>query len=261
MGTSLLIPLEAPVFGVENFNRAPFFDGIPWFNLPMLLAVISMVLIIPFWLIMARKNALVPSKGQFLGEATYSFIRDGVARDQIGHDFRKYLPYLLALFSFLLVNNIWGVFPAFVFPTTSHIGWAYGMALMTWLLYNAVGIRKHGIGGYLRRSVLPAGVPWPLWFLVIPIEFASNIIIRPVTLALRLFANMFAGHLLLLVFVVGGEYLLLHTDPIINRFAGGFSLIFSLAIFGLEIFVEAFQAYIFVILTAQYVGTALADEH
>lgn len=261
MGTSLLIPLEAPTFGAQNFDKSPFFSSIPWFNEPMLLAIISMFLIIPFWLIMARKNALVPSRSQYIGEFTYSFIRDGVARDQIGHDFRKYLPYLLGLFSFLMVNNIWGVFPVFVFPTTSLAGWTYGMALMSWVLFNGVGIRKHGFFGYLRQSTLPSGVPWPLWFLVIPIEFASNIIIRPVTLALRLFANMFAGHLLLLVFVIGGEYLLLESHGIVNNVAGGLSLIFSLAIFALELFVEAFQAYIFVILSAQYVGAALSEEH
>ncbi|HEY9292084.1 MAG TPA: F0F1 ATP synthase subunit A [Microlunatus sp.] len=263
MGTPLLVPMEgfeAP--GAQSFERPPIFDGAPsWFNLPMLMAIISMILIIGFWLIMSNKRSLVPTKGQFVGEFTYSFVRDGIARDQIGHDFKKFVPFLVALFSFILVNNIWGIFPIFVFPTFSHVGWAYGLALMSWVLYNFVGIRKHGFGGYLRRSVLPAGVPVAMWFIVIPIEFVSNIILRPITLSLRLFANMFAGHLLVLIFVLGGQYLLFESDAVINKVAGGVSLIFSMAIFALEIFVEAFQAYIFTLLTAQYVGTALADEH
>jgi F-type H+-transporting ATPase subunit a len=167
----------------------------------------------------------------------------------------------LAVFSFVLVNNLWGVFPLTLFPTAAHVGWAYGLALVSWVIYNGVGIMRHGPLGYLKRSVLPAGVPPALWIIVIPIEFASNILIRPVTLALRLFANMFAGHLLVLVFVLGGEYLLLHSDPIVNKVAGGFSLLFSLAILALEIFVEAFQAYIFTVLSAQYIGSALAEEH
>jgi F-type H+-transporting ATPase subunit a len=262
MSTPLLVPLEgfeSP--GVHNFDLPPIIDGLSWTTRPFLLALISVILIAVFWITMSRKTALVPSKGQFLGESAYSFIRDGVARDQIGHDFRKFLPYLLALFSFILVNNLWGVFPFTLFPTASHVGWAYGMALMSWVIYNSVGIMRHGPWGYLKRSVLPPGVPWPLWIIVIPIEFASNIIIRPITLSLLLFANMFAGHLLVLVFVLGGEYLLLHSDSIINNVAGGLSLLFSLAILALEIFVEAFQAYIFTVLSAQYIGSALAEEH
>ena len=96
-----------------------------------------------------------------------------------------------------------------------------------------------------------------MWSLIIPLEFFSNIIVRPITLALRLFANMFAGHLLVLVFVLGGEYLLLRepsrsstTSPVAAR------LIFSMAIFGLEMFVQCLQAFIFTVLTAQYISSA-----
>ena len=263
MATPLVVPLEGYTPpGVESFNKPPIFDGAPgWFNLPMLLAIISVIVIIIFWQVMSSKRALVPSKGQFVGEYTYNFVRDGIARDQIGHDFKTYVPLLVALFSFLLVNNIWEVFPTFIFPTVSHVGWAYGLAILSWVVYNGAGIRKHGFVGYLRRSVLPAGVPVAMWPIVIPLEFLSNIILRPITLSLRLFGNMFAGHLLILIFVVGGEYLLIESDPIMNKVAGGVALIFSLVIFALELFVAAFQAYIFTLLTGQYIGTSLADEH
>jgi F-type H+-transporting ATPase subunit a len=96
--------------------------------------------------------------------------------------------------------------------------------------------------------------------LIIPLEFLSNFIVRPITLALRLFANMFAGHLVVLVFVVGGT-LLLESGQLFYMAAGGVSLLFSFAIFGLEIFVGVLQAYIFTVLTAQYVSSALAEEH
>ena len=85
------------------------------------------------------------------------------------------------------------------------------------MIYNGVGIAKHGFFGYLKHTTLPSGVPGFMWPLIIPLEFVSNIIVRPVTLSLRLFANMFAGHLLVLVFVLGGEYLLLHAESIINK--------------------------------------------
>jgi F-type H+-transporting ATPase subunit a len=100
-----------------------------------------------------------------------------------------------------------------------------------------------------------------MWWLIIPLEFFSNIIVRPITLALRLFANMFAGHLLVLVFVLGGEYLLLESEGIVNNIAGGVSLAFSMAIFALEVFVQCLQAFIFTVLTAVYLASSLAEEH
>ena len=260
----LLIPLEgevAPTFGVEDFDVPKLFENVPWFDKYMLQALVAVIVILAFWLIMSSKNKLVPTKSQHLGEAAYNFVRNGIARDMIGHDFRKYLPLLIALFSFVLVNNLFGVFPLTLLPTTAHVGWAYGLAGLVWIVYNGVGIAKHGPLRYLKNTVLPAGVPWFMWPLIVPLEFMSNIIIRPMTLSLRLFANMFAGHLLVLVFVVGGEYLVLHSEPLINKFAGVFAWIFSMAIFALEIFVQALQAFIFTVLTAQYISSAAAEEH
>jgi F-type H+-transporting ATPase subunit a len=262
-----LIPMEgfeAPSARSFDLAGEPIFPGVPgleWFTKFMLQAIVAVVIVLAFWLIMARKNAMVPSKSQFLGETAYNFVRNSIARDMIGHEYHKYLPFLIAIFSFLLVNNLWGVFPLTLMPTAGHVSWAYGLAALVWLLYNGVGIAKHGPLGYLKHTVLPAGVPWYMWPLIIPLEFASNIIVRPATLALRLFANMFAGHLLVLVFVLGGDYLLLHSEPIINKVAGGASLIFSMAIFGLEVFVQALQAFIFTVLVAVYISSAAAEEH
>lgn len=262
-----LVPMEgfeAP--GPQSFDTAaqPVFPGVPgleWFTKFMLQAVVSVVVILAFWLIMSRKKAMVPGKGQFIGETAYNFVRNSIARDTIGHDYRKYLPFLIALFSFVLVNNLWGVFPLTLMPTAGHVSWAYGLAALVWVTYNAVGIAKHGPMGYLKHTVLPSGVPWYMWPVIIPLEFVSNIIVRPVTLSLRLFANMFAGHLLVLVFVLGGEYLLIESEPIINKIAGGASLIFSMAIFSLEVFVQSLQAFIFTVLTAVYISSAAAEEH
>ncbi|MCW2810637.1 MAG: atpB [Friedmanniella sp.] len=257
-----LVPMEGFTSpGVNSFDVPPFFESVPWFNKYMLQGIVSVILIMAFWLVMARKRALVPTKGQFIGEAAYGFVRNTIARDMIGHDYKKYVPLLIALFSFVLVNNLWGVFPLTLLPTASHAGWAYGLAGLVWIIYNVVGIAKHGFGGYLKHTVLPPGVPKFMWPVIIPLEFFSNIIVRPVTLSLRLFANMLAGHLLVLLFVLGGEYLLLHSEPIVNKVAGVFSLLFSLVIFGLEIFVQSLQAYIFTVLTAQYISSAAAEEH
>lgn len=266
--TPFLIPLEGGEGGfespgVDSFNYPPYFDTpvLAWFNQPMLQAIISVLLIAGFWIWMANKNKMVPTRSQHIGEQAYYFLRNSIGRDIIGHDYRKFLPLLIALFSFVLVNNLWGIFPLFLLPTASHVGWAYGLALVVWVVYNGAGIAKHGVVGYIKMTVLPPGVPWPLWFVVIPIEFLSNILVRPITLSLRLFANMFAGHLLVLVFVLGGEYLLFEADGFVNNAAGVVSLLFSMAIFALEILVQCLQAYIFTVLTAQYISSSVSEEH
>ena len=217
-----LTPLETGGFeapGVSSFDFPPPFPAVPWLDKYMIQAIASVILISIFWIVMARKNKLVPTKGQFVGEYAYFFVRNTIARDMLGHDYKRYLPLLMALFSFILVNNLWGVFPLTLLPTTAHVGWCYGLAGLVWIIYNGAGMIRHGPAGYLRRTTLPSGVPWYMWWLIIPLEFISNIIVRPITLSLRLFANMFAGHLLVLVFVMGGEYLLLRVRA--DRQQGG----------------------------------------
>ena len=130
--------------GVEDFQfNGGFIPGVDWFNKPLVQAIIAAVLVLVLWLIVARNLKIVPSKGQFLAEQLYDMVRNGIARDILGQDFRKYLPYLLALFCFLLVNNWFGIFALFMFPTFSNIGYAWAFAIMSWLIYNGAGIAKH----------------------------------------------------------------------------------------------------------------------
>ena len=248
--------------GPEDFQLPPIIPGVDWFTKPVLVAGLSVVLIVWFFYGASRKSAIVPSKLQFAGELGYNFVRNSIARDAIGsQDYMKFVPYLCGLFFFILLNNVAASIPLVQFPTFSHIGWAYSAAILSWVIYNGVGIRKHGLLGYLKLQTMPAGVPVWLMPLMIPIEFISNIVVRPISLSLRLFANMFAGHILLLVFVLGGEYLLLHSGSIALSGVGVLTLLMGLAIAGLELFVQCIQAYIFVVLSAQYIGSALADEH
>lgn len=248
--------------GVQDFQfDGGFIPGVDWVNKPLVQAIIGAILVIVLWLVVARRLKIVPSKSQFLAEQFYDLVRNGIARDILGHDFRRYLPYLLALFSFLLINNWFGIFAPFMFPTFSNIGYAYAFAIMSWVIYNGAGIAKHGLGGYLKNSLIPAGVPLWLTPIIIPIEFLSNFVVRPVTLALRLFANLFAGHLVVLVFVVGGAYLITNGQTLLDNVAGGVAFAFSFAIFALEILIGALQAYVFTVLTASYVQSATAEDH
>ena len=140
-------------------------------------------------------------------------------------------------------------------------GFVYAIAAMSWLLYNGVGIAKHGFIGYFKHQSVPAGVGGPILILLIPLEFASNILVRPVTLSLRLFANMFAGHLLLMLFSLGGAYLIVESGNIWYAPVGVLSYLMGLMVSTLELLVMFLQAYVFTLLTAMYIGGALSEEH
>jgi F-type H+-transporting ATPase subunit a len=249
---------EAP--GVDAFDLPPI-GGIEGLTKPVLQLVISAVLIYVLFRLSVRRVQLVPSKGQFLGESFHGIVRNTIARDMIGPEFLKYVPFLTALFAFVLVNNIFGIIPLFQFPTFSHPGMPYVLAGLVWVIFTVVGIRHHGFGGYLKISTWPPDVPWWVRIVLTPIEFLSNIILRPVTLSLRLFGNMFAGHLLLVLFILGGEYMLFTADSVVLKVLSPFAFLMGIVFTFFEAFVQVVQAYIFVMLTASYIGTVLADEH
>ena len=228
---------------------------------PMLQLVLAAVLVFAFFYAAAKQRSMVPGKLQFIGESAYGFVRNSIARDIIGsHDFIRYVPYLVALFFFILLNNFFGSIPFIQFPTFSRAGMVYGLAALSWIIYNVAGIRRHGFLGYLKLQTVPAGISGAMLILLVPLEFLSNIVVRPVTLALRLFANMLAGHLLILLFALGGEYLLLHGAGLIKP-VGILAWLLFIAISFLELLVQFLQAYVFVLLNAMYISGALAEEH
>ena len=228
---------------------------------PMIQLVLAAVLVFWFFYAAAKKQSMVPGKLQYVGEVGYGFTRNSIGRDIIGsHDFMRFVPYLFALFFFILLNNFFGSIPFIQFPTFSRSGMVYGLAALSWIIYNAVGIQKHGFGGYLKLQSVPSGIKGPMLLLLVPLEFMSNILVRPVTLALRLFANMLAGHLLLILFALGGEYLLLHGATLVKP-VGILAWLLFIAISFLELLIQFLQAYVFVLLNAMYISGALADEH
>lgn len=229
---------------------------------PMVLVVLSGVLIVGLLYAMAKPAAVVPGRMQFAGEMVYGFVRNGIARDNIGSaEFMRFVPYLFSIFLFVLVNNFYGLIPFLQFPSMSHIGYPLAIAILSWIVYNGAGIKKKGFVGYLKHETVPAGMKGPILLLLVPLEFLSNILLRPITLTLRLFATMFAGHLLLILFSLGGEYLLLHSDNSLALPAGLISGLLAIAISFLEILIMFLQAYVFTLLSSMYIGEALADQH
>jgi F-type H+-transporting ATPase subunit a len=248
--------------GPSIFDLPPVFEiGTVGVTKPMLLLVLSALAIFAFFYAAAKNRAMVPGKLQYAGEVSYGFVRNNLGRDIIGgHDFQRFMPYLAALFFFVLLNNLFASIPLIQFPTFSRAGMAYALAGISWLVYNGVGIQKHGLLGYLKLQCVPSGVSKVMWPLLIPLEFFSNIVVRPITLALRLFANMFAGHILLVLFSTGGLYLLQH-EGVIGAIAGPLAWVLAIAVAFLEILVQFLQAYVFALLNAMYISGALADEH
>ncbi|MGA9715577.1 MAG: F0F1 ATP synthase subunit A, partial [Aeromicrobium sp.] len=252
-----------PSPGPADFNLPAIFSvGGLDVTKPMLLVVLSGFLIIGLFYSMAKPAQVVPGRMQFAGEMVYGFVRDGIARENIGSkDHMRFVPYLFSIFLFVLINNFYGLIPFLQFPSMSHIGYPLAIAVLSWLVYNGAGIKKKGFLGYLKHETVPAGMSGPILLLLVPLEFLSNILLRPITLTLRLFATMFAGHLLLILFSLGGEFLLLHSENALRYPAGIISALLAVAISFLEILIMFLQAYVFTLLSAMYVGEALADEH
>jgi F-type H+-transporting ATPase subunit a len=248
--------------GPSSFDLPPVFSvGGVDVTKPMLLLVVAAVLVFWFFYAASRQRAMVPGKLQYAGETMYASVRNGLGRDIIGsRDFMPFVPYLVTLFFFLLVNNWFGSLPFIQFPTFSRASMAYALAGLSWVIYNYVGVRRHGFLGYLKLQTVPGGVSGPILALIIPLEFFSNLLVRPITLALRLFANMFAGHILALLFATGGEYLLIHGATLIKP-VGILAWLLAIAIAFLELLVQFLQAYVFTLLNAMYISGALAEEH
>lgn len=229
---------------------------------PILQLILGAVLVFVFFRMASAKRAMVPGKLQYVGELGYGFVRNQLGRDIIGSkDFMRFVPFLFTMFFFVLVNNVFATIPFLEFPTFSRAGMVYGLVLISWLTYIIAGVKaKGGVLAYLKHQTVPPGVPPVMLGLLVPLEFLSNILVRPLTLALRLFANMLAGHLLLILFALGGEYLLVHGAALIKP-VGILAWVMFIAIAFLEVLVQFLQAYVFALLNALYISGAIAEEH
>ncbi|NIH82094.1 F0F1 ATP synthase subunit A [Amycolatopsis viridis] len=245
--------------GAGDFELPSIFLGV---TKPMILIVLSVVIIAAFFLLATRKLKVVPGKGQFVAEYVYDFARNGIAREQIGSkDFKPFIPLVLTLFSFVLVNNVFGIIPIFQFPTFAHIGFPLALSLfVVYPVYHYVGFKRHGFVGYLKHATVPPGAPALIYLLLTPIEFLQKFVLNPLTLAVRVFAAMFAGHLILLVFTVAGEFLLLHAGGVFKPISV-VSWAFAILMTFVEALIQVIQAYVFAVLSANYIGAALAEDH
>jgi F-type H+-transporting ATPase subunit a len=205
---------------------------------------LAIILVTLFMVLGMRKQALVPGRWQSMAEMSYEFVGN-LLRDTVGSEGRRYFPFIFTLFMFILFGNMLGMVP-YSFTFTSHIIVTFAMAIVVFIGVTILGFVKHGL--HFLTFFVPPGVSVVLWPLMIPIEFISYLS-RPISLSVRLFANLTAGHTMLKVFagfvvslgIVGG----------VLPFA------FVVALTGLELLIAFLQAYVFTILTCFYINDAL----
>ena len=235
------------------------FEGTPFaINKTTIIYVLAVVITLVFFFAAGRRAQLVPQGVQNLAESSVEFIREGVIMQTIGPDGLRYLPFLLTMFFFIFFINIFEIVPLVQFPGNARIAVPFILAILVWFIYNIVGIAKQGFFGYLKSQTVPPGVPKALLPLMVPIEFVSNILVRPFSLAVRLFANMLAGHLILVTFAVLTAALFAKSITVIIL---PFPFLLLVGLTGFELLVAFLQAFIFTILTAVYIGLSIHPEH
>jgi F-type H+-transporting ATPase subunit a len=227
-------------------------------RITLILWVATLAMLI-FMVMAVRKPSIVPGKLQFVGESGYSLVRDGIARDVVGPRGLPFAPFLASLFFFILANNIMAIIPFAQISPMSKFAFPLVLALICWVLYIWIGIREQGAGKYFKDILFLPGVPKPMYILVTPIEILQNFIVRPFTLAVRLFANMFAGHMLLVVFSLGAVYLL--NVGGLSYVFGGVSVLMAIVMTFFELLVIFLQAYVFTVLMGTYLNGSIEAEH
>jgi F-type H+-transporting ATPase subunit a len=233
-----LVPVLGPIGRAVGFSQS---------NAHMLLAVGLISLLFLYGM---RHRAVVPGRLQSAAELLYEFV-EGVVVGQVGHEGRRYFPFVFALFMFVLFGNMLGLLP-YAFTYTSHIAVTFGLAILVFLVTTVVALAIHGkkFFGYF----FPEGAPLWLAPIIIPVEVVSYIS-RPVSLSIRLFANMVAGHVMLKVFAT--FIVLIGSLGAVGFIGAALPLAVNVALVGFEILVAFLQAYVFAILTSIYLHDAV----
>jgi F-type H+-transporting ATPase subunit a len=228
-----------------NFHIGPldasYTNSALWMTIAVILAFFVFV-------VGMQKKALVPGRMQSMAEVGYEFVA-GMVRDNVGDAGKKYFPFVLTLFVFILFCNLLGLVP-YAFTPTSHIIVTFAMAAVVFIGVTIIGFVRHGV--HFLSLFVPKGVPFVLLLLLVPIEIISYFV-RPFSLSIRLFANMLAGHTMLKVF--GGFVVML------GLIGGWAPLAFIVVFTGLELLIAFLQAYVFAILTCLYLNDSIHLHH
>jgi F-type H+-transporting ATPase subunit a len=234
----------------------------PTFNKIALIAIAASLIGILIYFLAVRRDPMVAPKGvRNVAEVGVEFIEDQIVMQTIGRDGLGWTPFLLSIFIFVYLCNLPGIIPIIYMPATARMAIPLFLAVIVWLTYNVVGFKHNGLS-YLGGMLWPRTVPVAMRPLVGLIEFLSNIILRPFSLAVRLFANMLAGHMLLVTFALLTDALVrAETKQLLLKPMAVLPFFMLLFLTAFEVLVQVLQAYIFTILTAVYIGLAAHPEH
>ena len=256
---SLLATEFPPLSHIVNWPGV-YGDG-QWFEINKIVIVyaIALLMIFTLFMIAGRKKALVPTGTQNIAEMAVEFIEEGIVLDTMGEAGRKYSPFLLSLFLFVWFTNIFGIIPVVQMPASARIALPLFLALLAYFVYHISGMIEHGPLKYFKHALVPPGVPAALLLLVVPIEFISKFLVQPFSHTVRLFANMLAGHILLVTF--GALSAALIGTGVLASVVGllPFTALVFFTLF--EVLVAFLQAYVFTLLTGVYINAAISHEH
>jgi F-type H+-transporting ATPase subunit a len=251
---------EAPGLGL--FQWKPLFHiGPVAVAKPMVLCLLVMIIVVAFFWSAFAKPQLVPRGVQNLGEVAYMFVRDEIGRPFLGKDAEKWMRLLIPVFFFVWIGNLMSVVPIAQFPVNSRIAFPMVLAALIYLTFWVVGVKQQGLFGLLKNATMPPDLPWALYIIVIPIEFVSTFFIRPFTHAVRLFANMFAGHILIALFATVGFHFLYEKLTPLGFGVGVLGVVLTIVMTAFELFIQAVQAYVFTLLAAFYISAGLYADH
>lgn len=250
---------SADIFFLEPYATVNLFGMDFTISKAVILVLAVVVIVVGFFLAAARPQKMVPGKLQSLGEQGFLFVRDQIAREVIGKDGDRFVPFLASLFFFVWISNLMGVIPGAQFPIMSSLAFPVSLTLMVYVTYIFLGMKHQGPIKFFTNAAFPPGVPKIMYILLTPLELLGLLVTRPVTQAIRLFANMFAGHLLITTFTVGAYYLL--SPSLIGALGSATSFTVTVVLTGFEMFIQGLQAFIFTLLTAVYIGGSLHAEH
>lgn len=248
---------------MEEFFPAPIlFAGTPFeLNRVMLIRLLATVAVVVLLAVWAKGMKLIPNRFQSTLELAMEFVTRGVAEDTMGKEnAKKFMPLIVTIFFGVFFWNVTKLIPFLNMPGTGVIGLPIVLTLVVYVTYHWAGVAEKGVGRYLKDALVLPGVPWYMHILLIPIEFITKFVTQPFTLAIRLFANMMVGHLLLVLCFSATSFFLFDAANGFKFFsiltlAGGFF------VFILEMLVVVLQAYIFALLSCVYINAAISHDH
>ncbi|MCX4097367.1 F0F1 ATP synthase subunit A [Nocardia sp. alder85J] len=228
----------------------------------MLIRILMSAVLIAVMLAAFRRPQIVPRGLQNIAETGLVFVREQICDEVLGKETgKRYFPLIATIFFSVLFLNFSGVIPFLNISSNARIGMPLVLAVIAYVAFNYIGIKKYGFWKYMRSSIVVPNVPPAMHVLLIPIEFISTFVLRPFTLTVRLMANMLAGHIMLVLFFSATQFFLFDGAAWMKGLSP-FSLLGGFAFTLFELLVIFLQAYVFALLTAVYVGLAQhADAH